>query len=50
MATYTAEVEWVLRAGEDFRAGRYSRGHTLRFDGGLSVPPRPRRMSSANGR
>ncbi len=38
MATYTAEVEWVLRAGEDFRAGRYSRGHTLRFDGGLSVP------------
>jgi organic hydroperoxide reductase OsmC/OhrA len=38
MATYTAEISWALRDGEDFLAGRYSRGHTLTFDGGTSVP------------
>lgn len=38
MTTYTAEIVWTLAEGEDFRAGRYSRGHRLRFDGGTSVP------------
>ncbi|ALV25819.1 OsmC family protein [Pannonibacter sp. Q-1] len=33
---YTAEVIW-RREGE-FRNGRYSRGHTWRFDGGVEVP------------
>jgi organic hydroperoxide reductase OsmC/OhrA len=38
MATYTADVTWRLRDGEDFPRGRYSRGHTVSFDGGISVP------------
>jgi organic hydroperoxide reductase OsmC/OhrA len=38
MATYTADIDWKLADGEDFLAGRYSRGHTLRFDGGTVVP------------
>jgi len=37
MATYTADVRWALAAGEDFSAGRYSRGHTIRFDGGVEL-------------
>lgn len=35
---YTADVAWSLRSGEDFLAGRYSRGHTVHFDGGTTVP------------
>lgn len=38
MAAYRARVDWRLRDGEDFPRGRYSRGHTLTFDGGLVVP------------
>jgi organic hydroperoxide reductase OsmC/OhrA len=38
MATYTVDVEWALKDGEDFANGRYSRGHTMRFDGGTVVP------------
>ncbi len=38
MATYTADVDWKLGPGEDFLRGRYSRGHTLSFDGGTVVP------------
>ncbi len=37
MATHTADVEWTLKAGEDFPKGRYSRGHTVGFDGGIEV-------------
>jgi organic hydroperoxide reductase OsmC/OhrA len=36
MATYRATVDWRLEG--DFRAGRYSRAHTLSFDNGLTVP------------
>jgi organic hydroperoxide reductase OsmC/OhrA len=36
MVRYTAEVVW-LRAGQVFTDGRYSRAHTLRFDGGITV-------------
>ncbi len=38
MATYTADVTWRLQEGEDFLKGRYSRGHTISFDGGAVVP------------
>ncbi len=38
MATYTADVHWALQPGEDFPNGRYSRGHTLTFGSGVSVP------------
>ena len=38
MATYTADICWKLADGEDFAKGRYSRGHTLSFDGGTVVP------------
>jgi len=38
MATYTADIDWKLAEGEDFPKGRYSRGHTLTFDGGTVVP------------
>src|SRR5271163_1255924 len=38
MATYSADINWKLASGEDFRNGRYSRGHTISFDGGTVVP------------
>ncbi|HZC17890.1 MAG TPA: OsmC family protein [Caulobacteraceae bacterium] len=38
MAIYTADIDWTLKPGEDFAKGRYSRGHTLSFDGGTVVP------------
>jgi organic hydroperoxide reductase OsmC/OhrA len=38
MASYIATVDWALAPGEDFLAGRYSRRHTLAFDGGITVP------------
>ena len=38
MAKYLATVAWTLKPGEDFEKGRYSRAHTLRFDGGAEVP------------
>lgn len=38
MGVYTADIDWRLRDGEDFPRGRYSRGHTISFDGGISVP------------
>jgi organic hydroperoxide reductase OsmC/OhrA len=37
MTAYTADIAWVLTSGEDFLAGRYSRGHTMRFDGGIEL-------------
>jgi organic hydroperoxide reductase OsmC/OhrA len=38
MASYTADVRWALRDGEDFARGRYSRGHVVSFDGGFILP------------
>ena len=38
MARFTADVSWALQDGEDFLKGRYSRGHTVSFDGGITVP------------
>ena len=37
MSEYCAEVVWERRGDEDFLAGRYSRRHLLRFDGGAEV-------------
>ena len=36
MGHYTAEVLWE-RGDQDFRGGRYSRAHRLRFDGGIDI-------------
>ena len=37
---YEAEVIWDRQGAsdDDFRRGRYARGHVFRFDGGLEVP------------
>ena len=37
MAKYVAEVLWTVKDGEDFLKGRYSRGHTIAFDGGVEL-------------
>jgi organic hydroperoxide reductase OsmC/OhrA len=38
MATHTAKIEWTRNPEEDFAKGRYSRGHLVIFDGGVSIP------------
>lgn len=38
MAAYRAAVDWSLKPGEDFARGRYSRGHSIAFDEGLTLP------------
>ena len=37
MSTYTATVAWS-RGDQAYTDGKYSRGHTWRFDGGIEVP------------
>lgn len=37
MSEYSATIEW-RRSGAVFSDNRYSRAHTWRFDGGLTVP------------
>jgi organic hydroperoxide reductase OsmC/OhrA len=42
MAKYVATIDWALTApDEDFLKGRYSRAHTIAFDGGVTVPGSP---------
>ena len=41
MAEHKAGLEWVLRDSDDFLKGKYSREHTWKFDGGLTVPASP---------
>jgi organic hydroperoxide reductase OsmC/OhrA len=42
MAKYVATIDWSLTAGpEDFLKGRYSRAHTVAFDGGVTIPGSP---------
>lgn len=36
MSQYCAEIQWA-RGEQDFCAGKYSRAHRLRFDGGLDI-------------
>ena len=38
MSTFTADITWTLKDGEDLARGRYSRGHTVSFDGGVTLP------------
>ena len=39
MATHKAEIKWAAKeGGEEFRKGRFSRAHTISFDGGTEVP------------
>ncbi len=38
MATYRATADWRLAEGEDFTAGRYSRGHAVVFGSGFEAP------------
>lgn len=37
MAEYTAQLQWHRAEGEAFTDQRYSRRHTLRFDGGAEL-------------
>jgi organic hydroperoxide reductase OsmC/OhrA len=38
MSTHRATVAWRLQDGEEFLTGRYSRGHTVSFEGRHEVP------------
>jgi organic hydroperoxide reductase OsmC/OhrA len=38
MATYRATSDWSLKNSEDFKAGRYSRGHRVVFGSGVEAP------------
>jgi organic hydroperoxide reductase OsmC/OhrA len=38
MAQHRAQVAWRLGDGEDFAKGRYSRGHSVTFEGGHAAP------------
>jgi organic hydroperoxide reductase OsmC/OhrA len=38
MTSYRATIDWSLAPGADFAAGRYSRGHSIVFEGGHEVP------------
>jgi len=39
MATHGAEIKWAAKeSGEEFLKGRFTRAHTIRFDGGTTVP------------
>jgi len=40
MSEHKATISWK-RTGRDFLAGKYSREHTWRFDGGVTVPASP---------
>jgi organic hydroperoxide reductase OsmC/OhrA len=37
MSTYTATLTWK-RGDADFAGGKYSRGHEIAFDGGITMP------------
>lgn len=37
MSSHVATVAWSLEPGADFPRGRYSRAHTLSFDGGVTA-------------
>ena len=39
MATHLAAIKWMAKeSGEDFLKGRFSRAHSISFDGGTEVP------------
>jgi organic hydroperoxide reductase OsmC/OhrA len=38
MSTYSAKIVWKVDTADTFTKGRYSRGHSWAFDGGVVVP------------
>jgi len=38
MSTYSARITWKVDSPDTFCNGRYTRGHTWYFDGGIVVP------------
>lgn len=39
MASHSAKIKWAAKeSSEDFLKGRFSRAHTISFDGGTEVP------------
>jgi organic hydroperoxide reductase OsmC/OhrA len=39
MATHTVQIKWAAKeSGEEFLKGRFSRAHTISFDGGTTLP------------
>jgi organic hydroperoxide reductase OsmC/OhrA len=38
MSNYSAKISWKVDTAESFTKGRYTRGHTWLFDGGIVVP------------
>ncbi len=38
MSLHGATVAWALKPDEDFARGRYSRVHSITFEGGVSIP------------
>ena len=38
MSRHGAAIAWALKPDEDFARGRYSRVHTITFEGGVSIP------------
>jgi hypothetical protein len=38
MTTHTADMRWALKDGDDILKGRFSRGHDVSFDDGVTVP------------
>src|SRR5437868_3145429 len=38
MSTYTAKIIWKSDSPETFAKNQYTRGHTWKFDGGVTVP------------
>ena len=41
MSKHIAEVTWIARPEDDFSSGKYSRAHTIRFDGGAQIAGSP---------
>ena len=38
MSTYSAKITWKVDSADTFTEGRYTRGHTWLFDGGILIP------------
>jgi len=38
MAIHTADISWTLKESDDFPKGRFGRGHSVSFDGGVTIP------------
>ena len=41
MSEYTCSISWRARDGDDYARGKYSRVHTWKFDGGVTLAASP---------